>query len=535
MSTINCSSYTSQETCDTTAGNNCKWYSYGNNTNKCVSKADIIPISSYVFQAFQKKTKNSDGTINNIDIYVNKYKSAKYSTLTLEPMITKINVTLVYKNGKSARSTINMPNNYTTPTGYTSITYPNITRPGGLAPMPTTNLFVVDNNAIADYEAVLAAYNAEVAAYNATQTEFNLFKPFIMQAIIIDIYNELQNLVSSKKVNDYESISSLLNSLDTKYSNIMMLNIMMSNRVESSLNRILGDVKRILTLCRDNLRTWDTIDVPKQINNLIKSLASNINPQITNTIPQTSIVSENYRPFIALNFISYYVLLLTTPKDSETAALRNAITELNNINSDTTLFSSLPELKLIISELKTLIKSQNIAQLSNEELNVMRSGILSYMYIKYTIYINSANGNLNKIVAEIQKPAPSRPAPTRPAPVQLYPEQYFTFIIPAPTITDRTTYNKNSIPTHFKINLENIVSTDDFEKVMVKNIQYEDTMGGKSIIIKVENLDDDEFELIETKNRIAEKVSRSNSLINENKKIINYIQQKTGNRITYTE
>jgi hypothetical protein len=114
-------------------------------------------------------------------------------------------------------------------------------------------------------------------------------------------------------------------------------------------------------------------------------------------------------------------------------------------------------------------------------------------------------------------------------------EQYFTFSMPQNTDTN-TTFNKSSIPTYFRLDLQNIVSTTDtdVEKLIVKNIQYEDITGSRSIIIKVENLDDDEIEIMKMKNTIADKVSRSKSLIEENDRIIDYIKQKPGRSITYT-
>jgi hypothetical protein len=142
MTTNNCSTYNSQETCNNDTTNNCKWYSY-DDTNKCVDKSTIIPISSYVFQAYQRKTVSNSNSTNKhyIDIYVNKYKSAKYTTLTLEPLVSKINITLTYNNGKSARSAINIApypvsNNNTNKYDYTSITNPSITRPNNLKPKP---------------------------------------------------------------------------------------------------------------------------------------------------------------------------------------------------------------------------------------------------------------------------------------------------------------------------------------------------------------------------------------------------------------
>lgn len=134
MTSINCSIY-NNEKCNSSS-NNCYWYNYGSldsSGGSCIDKTQIIPISSYIFQAYQKKIIENNNKY--IDIYINKYKNSNYISLTNEPIVKSINITLVYNNGKSTRSIISMPTNYISPAGYISITNPNITQPDGL---PTT-------------------------------------------------------------------------------------------------------------------------------------------------------------------------------------------------------------------------------------------------------------------------------------------------------------------------------------------------------------------------------------------------------------
>jgi hypothetical protein len=134
----------------------------------------------------------------------------------------------------------------------------------------------------------------------------------------------------------------------------------------------------------------------------------------------------------------------------------------------------------------------------------------------------------------------TNPNITRPNNLKLKPEngaatQYFTFDMP-PNVTDQNnSFNKSSIPTRLRLNVSSITSSpdNDIDKLFVKNIQYEDTSGNRSIFIKVENLDDNEIEVNEMKEKIAKKVSDSTELIKDNTDIIRYIQNKTNRRIDF--
>lgn len=138
MTTTNCSTYSDIITCNSASSNNCYWYNYGSIDGIggiCIDKTQIIPISSYVFQAYQRK--NVEGKY--IDIYIDKYKNSKYASITNEPIVKSINITLTYNNGKSARSTITIPTGYISASEYTTITNPNITPPNKLRTTSTTS------------------------------------------------------------------------------------------------------------------------------------------------------------------------------------------------------------------------------------------------------------------------------------------------------------------------------------------------------------------------------------------------------------